>query len=44
MTTLSCSAWTRATASVAADTQGGFGGSPVIRAAGLTLGKPPLHV
>ena len=31
-------------ASVAADTQSGLGGSPVIRAAGLTLGKPPLHV
>ena len=31
-------------ASVAADAQGGFGGSPVIRAAGLTTGKPPLCV
>jgi hypothetical protein len=31
-------------ASVAADTQNGLGGSHVIRAAGLTLSKPPLHV
>ena len=29
---------------VAADTQGGIGGSAVIRAAGLATGKPPLHV
>ena len=31
-------------ASVAADILGGHGGSPVIRAAGLATGKPPLHL
>jgi len=29
---------------VAADVHGGSGDSPVIRAAGLAIGKPPLHV